>query len=702
MTISRTTQAHLAKGDFDAIESEWLGRLGESPDDLDHFVGVARALVGNGQDGRARTLLEMLDEHLKERELWAVRRKLLERAGTLLLQPDKVHPTLLATLKRLYGHRPSFVGLVEAVGLHRAPQDIPKTWEKVERLETLLAFDIGTVVAMEGKGVGRVVEANMGLESFKIDFERIKGMNVGFKAAGKLLRSLAPGHVLRRKLEEPDVLKKMAKEKPSDLLHAVLESFGRPLTAGEVRDAVAGIVTESGWTSFWSAARKHPQVLAAGTGSRQTYSWAESSGDALIEVWKVFSTASPRRKIELLRKNSTRDSELVQRMADDMAKIAAASFQSDPGLVWEIWFSLERGPGAPADAPWGPEALLAQIEPRRLAGGIEDRLLRERAYVMWRERREDWPAIFREAFPLEQDPRALDLLAEGILTATPKEHDRIVDSLLAQPHRHPAGFTWLVERAANDEALRTRNPLRLLQQLVTALSRDEFIPFRLRLLALAESGGTAPRLLAHLTEEQAPLAREAVDRAASLEPYQREALIAALELRFPRLRQPADTVPLYALRSSIDQKRQELQTLLVVDIPANRKAIEEARAMGDLRENFEYKSARQRHEYLNARASGLNADLSRVRPIDPPGDFAEARIGTRLVLGAAPGQTGGDRTLTLLGPWESQPENDIISYESDLGRGLLGAPVGTEVEVSGGRYIIRAIENAVEASDTAS
>ena len=97
--------------------------------------------------------------------------------------------------------------------------------------------------------------------------------------------------------------------------------------------------------------------------------------------------------------------------------------------------------------------------------------------------------------------------------------------------------------------------------------------------------------------------------------------------------------------------------------------------MGDLRENFEYKSARQRHEYLNARAATLNADLPRVRLIEPGGmDTSEVRIGTR----APPrrGRGGGKRVMTILGPWESKPEEDVISYESDLAKDLLGRKPG--------------------------
>src|SRR4029078_13134397 len=114
--------------------------------------------------------------------------------------------------------------------------------------------------------------------------------------------------------------------------------------------------------------------------------------------------------------------------------------------------------------------------------------------------------------------------------------------------------------------------------------------------------------------------------------YQRAPLLMGLELRFPSLRQESE-VALYATPASIEARRIELKRLLEEEIPANRKAIEEARAMGDLRENFEYKSARQPHEYLASRASGLDRDLRRARPIDATTvDPSAARVGTKLRL----------------------------------------------------------------------
>jgi transcription elongation GreA/GreB family factor len=240
--------------------------------------------------------------------------------------------------------------------------------------------------------------------------------------------------------------------------------------------------------------------------------------------------------------------------------------------------------------------------------------------------------------------------------------------------------------------MQTRNPLRLLQQILTALSRDEFAIYRQRLLALAESGGTVPRLLGHLSEDQASQAEEAIQRSAPLEAYQRDQLVNAIHLRFQGLRKETGPPAIYALAESVDGKRAELQQILSVDIPANRKAIEEARAMGDLRENFEYKSARQRHEYLNARAASLNSELSRVRLIETIGtESSEVRIGTRVHLTGGTGGSGR-RVMTVLGPWESRPEEDVISYESELAKDLIGRKPGEPVDLGGESWTIEKIE----------
>lgn len=62
-----------------------------------------------------------------------------------------------------------------------------KFWDKVERLCSLFVYEKGIVVEMKGKGVGEVVDVNLQLQMFKVDFEMIKGMFVGFWVVGKML-----------------------------------------------------------------------------------------------------------------------------------------------------------------------------------------------------------------------------------------------------------------------------------------------------------------------------------------------------------------------------------------------------------------------------------------------------------------------------------------------------------------------------------
>ncbi|MEZ5314453.1 MAG: GreA/GreB family elongation factor [Thermoanaerobaculia bacterium] len=365
-------------------------------------------------------------------------------------------------------------------------------------------------------------------------------------------------------------------------------------------------------------------------------------------------------------------------------------------FAFQAWFALERSGHLPADAGWSIDDLFGSpVAIRKLLSGLEDRLLRERALTMLKERREDWPAIHLDHFQREADPRVLSLIAEGLERESPDDLQKLLESLIAKPKKSPAAFVWLAERAADNEAIRDRLALRLLQQILTTLASSDLAPYRARLKALVESGGTIPRLLSHLAPEQAGAAMEAVARCSALDTFHKEPLKNAILLRFPSLREESNET-LYAVASSIEGTRAELKQLTEVEIPANRKAIEEARAMGDLRENFEYKSARERHEYLNARLAALHRDLGRARPIDFSGlDLSEVRIGCRVEL-----QSDGtaSRRIAVLGPWESQPEEGILSYESELGKVLLGRKIGDEVTIAEESFVVRSIAPADDVS----
>lgn len=676
-------RAALDEHQIDVAEEIWIARMESNPQDVDFFLGTAAAFEKAGVETTATSLLELLDDQLVADELWDERLTIMRHLGDLFLKSGRVHPTIMETVKNLYGDLPSFDQFVDKVGLLKGVDDIPKIWKKVDRLKSLVAFDIGTIVRVEGKGAGRVTEVNMTLDNFKIELETMV-LRVGFAGAAKLIHSVPPEHVLYRKIVAPEELEALRDSNASELLRRVLQSYDGPRTGAQVKADLYGIVTEKGWSRWWTAARKHPQVLAA-PGKKHAYTWVDSSEDANDAVLQAFEAADTRKRIALLRRDASRDDALKRRMSEVLMDDATRMVSVDPGIACEIWFYLEKHGFLPQESVWNPQRLIGETDkPQALFDGIKDRSLRERAYALARQQRDDAPKVLLGAAWQEPDARALDGLSAALLEDEPSVFDGFFDQLVSQPRKNPAAFTWLVERAADRPEWLARNPSRLLKQMLWSLAQDSFAPFRAaRLVPLCESGGTLARLIPHLDLEQAEQAFEAVEKAIGLEDYQRNPLLRAIELKFPSLRKE-DVLPLYATSDRITAKKAELKRIAEEEIPANRQAIEEARELGDLRENFEYKSARQRHEYLSARAFNLKNDLERARPIDPSQvSGKEVAIGSTVVLRAA---DDSERRITILGPWNSEPEKDILSNESELAQQLLGLTRGDQADIQGITY----------------
>lgn len=124
----------------------------------------------------------------------------------------------------------------------------------------------------------------------------------------------------------------------------------------------------------------------------------------------------------------------------------------------------------------------------------------------------------------------------------------------------------------------------------------------------------------------------------------------------------------------------ELKNLLHVERPSVIAAIDEARGHGDLKENAEYHSAKERQGFIEGRIAELESKLSRAEVIDPT-----KLKGERIVLGATVTlmDVDTDKTVTysLVGPDEADLEKGRLSTTSPIGQALLGKTAGEEVTV---------------------
>jgi len=147
----------------------------------------------------------------------------------------------------------------------------------------------------------------------------------------------------------------------------------------------------------------------------------------------------------------------------------------------------------------------------------------------------------------------------------------------------------------------------------------------------------------------------------------------------------ADKVPMLpeGHRKLSDQVRQ----LKTIERPEVVQAIEDARAHGDLSENAEYHAAKERQGQIEAMIADIDDQLSRAMVIDPT-----TLSGDKVVFGATVTLLDEDEKKVryqLVGQSEADAKDGKISFNSPLGRALIGRQVGEEVEVStpsGDRY----------------
>ena len=152
-----------------------------------------------------------------------------------------------------------------------------------------------------------------------------------------------------------------------------------------------------------------------------------------------------------------------------------------------------------------------------------------------------------------------------------------------------------------------------------------------------------------------------------------------------------DKIPV--TRQGFEKLKKELKNLKRVERPENIRAIEEARAHGDLSENAEFHAAKDRQGFIEGRIGELefkiaNADIIETKKL--PKD--RAVFGCRVILENI--DTGEDVEYQLVGPDESDIAKGRISVSSPLGRAIIGKKPGDEltVQVPGGKRIYELVD----------
>ena len=212
-----------------------------------------------------------------------------------------------------------------------------------------------------------------------------------------------------------------------------------------MKDAVKGLVPEEAWTSWWTAARKNPQVVVHGSGKSATVEWSHSAGAAdaslLAKFEKVPAQGASRplpAEPEALARARGLDGEVARRRGVRLE-------DADPALAFEIAILVEKVPGV--DLALDVERHVLE-RPLALLPRLIDRSTRERALeLLVRERPAEAPAVLADWFFKEEDGRTIDVIDGRLAEIDAETRERTLDKLLKNPRSGPRAFVWFAQQA---------------------------------------------------------------------------------------------------------------------------------------------------------------------------------------------------------------------------------------------------------------
>ena len=574
----------------------------------------------------------------------------------------------------------------------------------------LEAMKPGAYVIHRSWGFGQIKSFDDTTLRLLIDFKGKKSHAMDPAFCVGTMDVLPDNHLLVRKETEPKKILELIADNPAQLIVEALESYpNRATTAIDLEITLAQVIGEDKFKKWWADARKavakDPRVSVPEK-KTECYILRETPVSAEDEIFDQFnSTRSARRRIGLAEDFAAASAHnAAQATLTDFLKGVADAVKDSNQLD-----AAERLYGA---AVRDRIAKVAGVDPATFEPS--------QASLVGNLR--DLPAI-AEKIPVQFQSHFLDLIKD----THPIECRDIVFNLLkvSQGKFTTECINFLVENGYSDDLASTlkrwqteqnlRAPVllrivknrhskhfeKLLNDLITprllsaiffAIDYEALQAASARRIPLGDILSDDTELIADLLSTADP--ETARDLANTLllnqgfEELTKKSLLARFIKIFPNIQSlvAADAEgkedQLLVSRESFERKRTEYEAIVSKKIPENSKAIATAREHGDLKENSEYKMAKQDQQVLMAQKSQLERELARARITD----FKDATV-EQVSVGsvvAVKGPDGSAQTYTILGVWDGDPDKHVISYKTPLGAALMGKRSGDTVKVKMG------------------
>ncbi len=675
------------------IEVAFLEALEKRPLPVEEMLEMLASVDGEGGD----QLAEMLQETLIEQEECGGLLRVLAQRSAWHAEDIDFGRSIRSAARKVFTDRNSHA-LIDSAGLGEIGCS-----EAVRRMCVLLSLKAGVLVHDHTWGYGEVKRLDDFYRKVTIDFSRKRGHQLAFGYAGETLTVLTDGHVLARVYREPEAIQAMVKSAPGELVKLTLRSFG-PLSLNRLEDILTqDVLGKKPWKSFWESARKvlksDPLIemparrteLIHLRKSRKCYDdeWARSVGEVRdpAEILSLMNELEESGKDEITQEGlallaercafailgTTRNPALMSRLAMQARRL---ELDSDAVGLEDARRELENHGALMQAAQTLPvkeirsliEFLLDGTEEValgliRLIPQMTSSLLNEAITQLFES---DWS---------EQARQRVNILYSGRTASPPlvvwgcRNVEIAVDGGLVAMSDLMAQAISVLETTEGADTLKMRNQVtRLFERLawvkdcLSRMSQDDMRGIIERLQRMQGWDSSSKRsLIGRIIKLNPDLTKQVADNAEEEDPE-------PFAGRFTSWR-------------SLRERKDALKKIIEVDIPANSRDIAHGRSYGDLRENFEYQSAKDAQRLLMRRKAEYENDLSQVKGTDFKGVPTDsAGMGTAVLLEKEGGET---LSYVILGEWDRDEELSIVSSRSALAEALMGKGAGDSVELPG-------------------
>jgi transcription elongation GreA/GreB family factor len=575
-----------------------------------------------------------------------------------------------------------------------------ETATKIDRLPP------GSFCNHKSWGVGKVDSWDLLGDRLLVNFEGKPGHGMKLQFAATALAPLPADHILARRFEDRATLSKLADEDPVELVRLTLASHKNSMSLDEFDEVVKGsIVSEGKYKSWWDAAKKRLRgdrrfvIPSKRNVPMQLRGDEQSATDEMVrEVLQSTDLRSKAKAVESILRNADAfesPKAQLQPVVNDLSESAQKGAKLMLAQAIELLLArtdlLQRFPDLTVDSGQVQLADLLRMERDSLG-----ETLRSLGVSRQRQALETFPEAFGENWPNvifgmlnTAGIRGVGELAKFVVDqGRGAELDDFLRAGLQQRAHSSDLIAWICKerkgRAANVV------DLELAAVIMNSLERDHFGDESRRTNRLAETLQEDSDLIPDLVQTADVNMVRGFTRRLMMNPAFDELSVKSLLARIVKIHpQIQDLITgnqaeekeesIIVSWESLEAKQKELDHLVNVLQPKNREEIKIAREYGDLRENFEYKAAKQQEAVLRRQREEMERDLHRARGTDfSSPDLSKCSIGTYVDIEDGAGRK---ETFCILGAWDSDPTQGIIAYTTGAGQSLVGKALGEAAEL---------------------